>query len=1223
MLPISLLTFLLTAGPDASNGPLPEAWNYADAMRTVAERFQSRPGVVLHVGDSITYSNPYGQWARAGKGKTSDDEAVLQWMHTGRDDDTDGWWLARFDHPDGGRSHTACGGMRVDELLAGGKQGLPALGQLLDTYRPQVVVLLIGTNDVTAGRPLEMYRAELGRAVKACLDRGIVLVLSTIPPHPGRFELAQSYNVAIRELAEERKLPLIDFEREILTRRPDDWNGTLLNRDDVHPTAAVGEVKPTSEPTPENLRTSGYLLRGWLSVRKLAEVKRRVIDVPAANPPREANPPPPDGEAVKLPVTRDTWFSNVGQEADCNLGGSSRLKVKSIQEMTLVDIDPTPLRGRVIKAATLHLRLAGDEILRRMTVGTFSAEWVEGTSPSYASEQGSSTFRFRRHPEVPWCFPGSDLTEVILGRGGSLWHTADAAAPDSQGWQQVPVDPRVVAARVAGVSYGLFVFDDTGSEWKRDGERFTLRLFPNRFVYSREGGADKAPFVTAYLGEADLQGPAVPTELSAEVADLPAGEARITWVTPADVGAAGTIGFFVHLGRPAAGQRGEPVPRYLVPAAGAPDGKVSMHLRDMGLAAGGRVELTVRAVDAAGNLGPAATIETRVSDRVAAELPGEPPDTNPQRKQGRPILPKIAGAEIAIIDALDKVHPVTGEMTPPQPDGYLTANHLWSAQNRTIHLYAARNEHVDFQVLLRGKVRGVTAKLAFDESPPAPRAARGTALVATLGRFRYVAGQRGPLPDPIVPLSDPLEIPTTDEKIARQANAALLAEIYVPHDAAPGDHAGKLRLTAGNQSLGLDVVLTVWDFTLADFLSFIPEMNCYGLPANERDYYRMAHEHRTALNRVPYYQNGRVAPDCAPAWDGRRLDFTDWDARFGPLLDGTAFDDMPRRGVPLACFYLPLHENWPTPIEGNYNGDDWADRAFPAAYREAFVAASRQFAEHCDARGWHDTLFHCFLNGKNSFKQEGWSRGSSPWLLDEPANFQDYWALRYFGLAFHEGIAHARSSARMLFRCDISRPQWQRDTLDDLLDYNVVGGSFRQYHRMVTDRKTDRGQIVIEYGSTNAIEQSNMQPVGWSLDAWTLGADGVLPWQTIGTAESWRKADSLALFYPALGRDAGKPAPSIRLKAYRRGQQDVEYLTLLALARGEPRWAVGQRAREALHLVAERHGTGVTAGEDAGVIQFAALKPQDAWSLRVQIGRVLSELHPAPQRRLVGDRIRR
>ena len=193
-------------------------------------------------------------------------------------------------------------------------------------------------------------------------------------------------------------------------------------------------------------------------------------------------------------------------------------------------------------------------------------------------------------------------------------------------------------------------------------------------------------------------------------------------------------------------------------------------------------------------------------------------------------------------------------------------------------------------------------------------------------------------------------------------------------------------------------------------------------------------------------------------------------------------------------------------------------------------------AEHFRDRGWNDTLFHGFLNNKVDFKKNGWSRGSSVWLLDEPASFQDFWALRYFALAFHEGVNQARrhgggdgrvapaaSSSdrfpRMVFRADISRPQWRRDVLDGLLDYHVVGSAMREYPRLVFDRKRALGEIVVEYGGTNPVTASNLQPVSWSLDAWTLGADGVLPWQTVGNAESWRKGDELALFYPLPGHE--------------------------------------------------------------------------------------------------------
>ncbi len=1133
-------------GRDEATSPLPQPWDYAAAMKKVAATFHGRPGVVIHVGDSITYANPYGQWARAGEGWTDEDKAALKWMHAGADDDSDGWYLARFDHPDGGRSYTACGGIRIDEMLAGGKNKMPPLKDLLTTYKPQAVVLMLGTNDASAGRGVADYRADMEKAVDLILGQGAVCILSTIPPDPGKPELSKAYNDELRKLAKDRGLPLIDFEQEILKRRPDDWNGTLIGKNDVHPTADQGGATAHSAPTAENLRNSGYLLRGWLSVEKIAEVKKTVFDAvgrpPVADAPGSPTAVPPAGEAVKAPVTRDTWFSNVGPEADGNNGGADKLKLKSNQEMSLIDVDPAPLRGRVVLAATLHLHLAGEPILHRVTVGTFGAEWVEGTSANYASQKGSSCHNWRQYPDVPWTVPGSDLCSVMLGEGGTTWRMADAFPPDKDGWQKVAVDPSIVAARVAGVSYGFLLFDDVGSEWKRDGDKFTLIHMPNRFVHSREAGPARAPYLTVTLGAEDKAPPAAPAELRGDAADLPAGEAWLSWITPKDEGPAGTVGFFVAID-------GKEVPRYLIPPAGKPGERVRMHLRDLDLGPGVAVKVAVKAVDGAGNVGPAAEAMVNVSDRRPEELPGKAPapftDAAP--------LPKLGDAEIAVIDELDKVQPVTGEMIPKEPDGYLAANHLWSAKTKEIRLHAARNEFVAFQVLLHGKVKNVRPSLLIkgDEN-----------FRVTFGRYQPIPDtKKGPLPDPITRLFPPgLSVPAADDP-AGAKYGSLYIEIYVPHDAVAGAYSGTLKLESEGDGLPLHLNLNVWNFTLSDYLSFIPEMNCYGLPQNERDYYRLAQVHRVVLNKVPYHHRGDVEEGCAPVWDGKRLDWTAWDKRFGPYFDGSAFADLPRKGVPLEGFYLPLFENWPTPMEGNYNGDYWADRAFPDSYRRNFVEVSRQFAEHIRGKHWDDTLFQCFFNGKNNFKENGWSRGTCPWLLDEPSNFQDYWALRWFGAAWHEGINQAPpGKAKLAFRCDISRPQWQRDALDGVLDYNVVGTAMRQYPRIVMDRKEANGEIVVEYAGSNAVEDSNMQPVGWSLDAWSRGADGVLPWQTIGSDESWKKADELSLFYP--GRDANEgPTPSIRLKAYRRGEQDVEYLTLLALATGQPRWAVGETVR--------------------------------------------------------------
>jgi hypothetical protein len=228
--------------------------------------------------------------------------------------------------------------------------------------------------------------------------------------------------------------------------------------------------------------------------------------------------------------------------------------------------------------------------------------------------------------------------------------------------------------------------------------------------------------------------------------------------------------------------------------------------------------------------------------------------------------------------------------------------------------------------------------------------------------------------------------------------------------------------------------------------------------------------------------------------------------------------------------------------------------------------------------------------------------------------------LRYFGEAFHEGTAKSLGKSdprpKLSFRCDISRPQWQRDALDHVLNYNVVNaGSLRRYHRLVTDRKQRFGQIVLDYGSTNAIEQSNVQPLGWCLDSWCLGSDGVVPWQTVGNVQSWKQADPLALFYPGTPVGHGRPLPSIRLKAYRRGQQDVEYLVLLARLLKEPAWAIGETVRRELGLMGQRRGTGLTDGEDAGIVDYVALLPETVWGVRVRVARTLSNMRPMPSRR--------
>ncbi len=266
---------------------------------------------------------------------------------------------------------------------------------------------------------------------------------------------------------------------------------------------------------------------------------------------------------------------------------------------------------------------------------------------------------------------------------------------------------------------------------------------PNRFVHSRQSRPADAPYLTVTLGAKDKAPPAAPTELHGESGDQSAGTGWLSWVPPKDEGPAGTVGFFAHVGD-------KEVPRYLIPLAGKPDDRVRMRLRDLDLAPGATVPVAVRAVDGAGNVGPVAVTSMKVSPRLEWSLPGIPfaaPFT------GAAPLPRLGAAEIAVVDELDKVQPVTGEMIPKQPNGYLAVNHLWSAKTKEIQLYAARNEFAGFQVLVHGTANGVRPSLIFDND-------EGGRIKTTFGRYRNIPEtDKGPLPDPVVPLGDGLDFP--------------------------------------------------------------------------------------------------------------------------------------------------------------------------------------------------------------------------------------------------------------------------------------------------------------------------------------------------------------------------------------------------------------------------------------------------------------------------------
>lgn len=421
------------------------------------------------------------------------------------------------------------------------------------------------------------------------------------------------------------------------------------------------------------------------------------------------------------------------------------------------------------------------------------------------------------------------------------------------------------------------------------------------------------------------------------------------------------------------------------------------------------------------------------------------------------------------------------------------------------------------------------------------------------------------------------------------------------------------------------VQLDVWPVELPDTLSFNCELNAYSEAALTKDYsyYRLAHAHRTTLNVLPYSQNGSLKAifDLPLEGEGANLHVADWskyDTYFSPLLDGTAFKGLPRAGVPLASQYLPFSEAWPVNFRKYYayKGTDLQEHALTAgpietmmdgAYGQGLQAVVRYYVEHFRKKGWTRTQMQFFLNNKAMY-----TRGKlGYWTLDEPQHRDDFLALRYWGRLFKQAVADQRDT-QFIFRADISRPHLQREWYNGVLDLEVTGAGafFGKSHSCEALRQ--RGIHMYPYGSLNPIKDSNLNAEAWPVSVYLLGGEGLVPWDTIGRApDQWKASATAILVPPPPGSPKDTPVVcSVRLKALRRGQQDVEYFVLLARQKGYDREQVATLVAGLLDL---QGTTSERFLDEAGETTFRNLTGEQFARVRAAVANRLGQKEPASQ----------
>jgi hypothetical protein len=297
----------------------PTGW-VANAKSILLGGSNQVPGLVLWIGDSLTRDPALGAWAQRGAGKTAEDQAITTWMHAGDSpqsiDSIDGFALATpYFCP--ARSYTVGDSLGAWDFM--GTSSMPpdsnpttARQKLQDctTYSnalnlttilaaiPKAQFAIPEVN-LLASNPADL--TEFRRMLNLLIANHVVPVIITYTYRTdAKFNLlVDQYNIALKQLAQSMKLPLIDLNEEMLLRLPfSQWSGRLLS-DGVHYTNGGGGFTSTSSPyvnggdpathtTGTSLTYNGYGLKGWLGVQKMKEIKALVIDGTSSTPPPSA-----------------------------------------------------------------------------------------------------------------------------------------------------------------------------------------------------------------------------------------------------------------------------------------------------------------------------------------------------------------------------------------------------------------------------------------------------------------------------------------------------------------------------------------------------------------------------------------------------------------------------------------------------------------------------------------------------------------------------------------------------------------------------------------------------------------------------------------------------------------------------------------------------------------------------------------------------------------------
>lgn len=459
-----------------------------------------------------------------------------------------------------------------------------------------------------------------------------------------------------------------------------------------------------------------------------------------------------------------------------------------------------------------------------------------------------------------------------------------------------------------------------------------------------------------------------------------------------------------------------------------------------------------------------------------------------------------------------------------------------------VALRAPRNAYVSFEVLISGgkKLKKLDARFHALQGP-------STIPAREFEAFAKV------WPEALVPLAQlPRGEPWEGE---------LWVDLFVPRDVKPGMYTGSFSVNGQDVPIALKVEKAV----VPDKCTLTADLNNYAdvvsrsssslaqdrkrffngkYLAVEKQFFRMAHEHRSLFHLLPYTHAGFMPPTFHPELEGegKHMRVKSWkrfDQHFGPYLDGSAFKGTKRGEIPIPFMYLPFNFDWPASYA------KWGKKG----YRTEFRNVLSELRQHFKKKGWVNTYFELFLNHKKRYKL-------FPYDGDETRFMWDDKIFRIWR-DFSEGLyGDKRGQPKIIHRMDSS---WAygfhyKSDIPDFLKLWVVNRNMHSWFPESVKPMKKKGCIVWVYGGVreNTVHFNDL--IGYMLDAFMRGINGFTYWTVTGWGKDlWSRKNKQAenvLMYPGERFGINGPIPGRRLKALRNAMQMSELLYKIADRQG-------------------------------------------------------------------------